>query len=93
MVGEIDKNRDVIDLDGNGMIDESEAELHRAKMQTQRRIAFIALLVLCFSGIYMTVWLPLDRLAAIAAALDWFWVSLSGIIAAYMGAEAWVSRK
>lgn len=81
------------DINGDGVVDKNELDLHMSKMQMQRRIALIAMLVMCFLGIYITIWLPLDRVAQIAAALDLLWVTLGGVIAAYMGAEAYISRK
>lgn len=81
------------DINGDGTVDVDEVSLHKTKMQTQRRIACIALLVMCFLGIYITIWLPLDRIAQVATALDLLWVTLGGVIATYMGAEAYVTRK
>ena len=81
------------DINGDGTVDTSEADLHKTKMQTQRRIACIALVVMCFLGIYITIWLPLDRIAQVATALDLLWVTLGGVIATYMGAEAYIQRK
>lgn len=81
------------DLNGDGLVDETELELHKARMATQRRIAYAALIVMCFLGIYITIWLPIDRVAQISQALDLLWITLGGVIATYMGAEAYISRK
>lgn len=82
-----------IDINGDGVVAADELEIHKSKMKTQRRIAFIALLTLCFLGIYITIYLPIDRVAQVAVALDLLWVTLGGVIATYMGAEAYISRK
>ncbi|AKF13386.1 hypothetical protein PHIN3_121 [Sinorhizobium phage phiN3] len=81
------------DLDGDGKIAENELEIHLKKLQTQRKIAIVALAVLCFLGIYITIFLPIARIEQVANALDLLWITLGGVIATYMGAEAYVSRK
>lgn len=81
------------DYNGDGTVDEKEIDVHVKKMQTQRRMALVALATLCFLGIYITIWLPINRIEQVANALDLLWVTLGGVIAAYMGAEAWVTGR
>ena len=81
-----------IDINGDGVVATDELEIHKSKMKTQRRIAFIALLTMCFLGIYITIYLPIDRVAQVSQALDLLWFTLGGVIATYMGAEAYISR-
>lgn len=82
-----------VDLNKDGKVEMDELEIHKTKLQTQRKIAMIALCTLCFLGIYITIFLPIGRIEQVANALDLFWITLGGVIATYMGAEAYISRK
>lgn len=82
-----------MDLNADGKVDGEELNLHKNKLTTQKRIALIALCVLCFLGIYIAVFAPLDRIAQIGNVLDLFFITLGGVIATFMGAEAYISRR
>lgn len=82
-----------MDLNGDGKIDGEELDIHKNKLRTQKRIALIALATLCFLGLYIAIFAPLDRLAQIGNVLDLLFITLGGVIATFMGAEAYVSRR
>lgn len=81
------------DLDGNGEIDKHELQLIKNKLKTQRIIAVAAFILISFLGVYIAIWMPLERIEQVSTALDLLWVTLGGVIATYMGAEAYVSRR
>lgn len=81
------------DVNGDGVVGEDELDVHLKKLQAQRRIAITALAVMSFLGIYIAVFMPLSRVETVASALDLLWVTLGGVIATYMGAEAYVTGR
>ncbi len=82
-----------MDLNGDGKVDGEELDIHKNKLKTQKRIALIALTVLCFLGLYIAIFAPIDRLAQIGNTLDLFFITLGGVIATFMGAEAYITRR
>jgi hypothetical protein len=82
-----------MDLNGDGKVDGEELDIHKTKLRTQKRIALIALTVLCVLGIYIAMFAPIDRIAQIGSTLDLFFITLGGVIATFMGAEAYITRR
>lgn len=63
-----------------------------ARWKNRRKIAYIALgSMLIVTALLFSPLVPLDRIAAIAGAIEWFYLSMSGIVGSYMGLSTWAS--
>lgn len=89
------------DLDGDGTITDEEleqakeirqAETEMRKMRTQRRMATAALAAMGAFTLAM-FFVPVERVEALSGISDLFFLSAAGIVGAYMGMSAWMSRK
>jgi hypothetical protein len=92
---------DKYDIDGDGIVTDeelaqaeeimkSEAELR--KLKAQRRMATASLVSMGAFTLSM-FFVPLDRVEALADISNLFYISGAGIVGAYMGTTAWMSRK
>lgn len=89
------------DLDGDGVITDEELEAARQikeeeaqlrKLRAQRRMATSTLAALGAFTLAM-FFVPLERVDALSDISNLFYISGAGIVGAYMGASAWMSRK
>lgn len=89
------------DLDGDGVITDEELEAARQireeeaqlrKLKAQRRMATATLAALGAFTVAM-FFVPLERVDALSDISNLFYISGAGIVGAYMGASAWMSRK
>lgn len=89
------------DLDGDGIITDEElahakemlkekAELR--KLLAQRRMATYSLVAMGAFTLAM-FFVPVERVAALSDISNLFYISGAGIVGAYMGTTAWMSRK
>ena len=88
------------DLDGDGTITDEElahakeirqAEHELRKLRAQRRMATASLVGMgTFTGAMFIV--PIERVQALADISNLFYISGAGIVGAFMGASAWMSR-
>jgi hypothetical protein len=46
-----------------------------------------------FTAALFTPWIPLERIEALSDISNLFYISGAGIVGAYMGTTAWMSRK
>tara|TARA_R110000782_G_scaffold10750_5_gene33268 strand:+ start:195 stop:455 length:261 start_codon:yes stop_codon:yes gene_type:complete len=71
-----------------------EFKLHSRKVLAQRRMATTALIVMTiFTAFLLTPLIPIDRINAISDLSGMFYITMGGIIAAYMGVAAWMEKK
>jgi hypothetical protein len=56
-------------------------------------MAWLSLLALIISGLSFMFLVPDSRLQQLNGILELYWISLGGIVGAYVGITAWVSRK
>ena len=92
---------DVYDLDGDGVVTDEElahakeirqAEHEMRKLRAQRRMATASLVGMgAFTGAMFIV--PVERVQALADISNLFYISGAGVVGAYMGTTAWMSRK
>jgi hypothetical protein len=101
---EDDSNYNKYDLDGDGVVSETdldkitkleEMELKEEKADAQRRMAWISIIVMIlFTTIIMIPGLiPETRLKLLGDLSSLFYISMAGIVGAYMGMTAYMSKK
>ena len=91
------------DLDGDGEITDSELEHAKEIRETERdlrkslaqlRMARFTLIGMgIFKVAMFTPWVPIERVEALSDISNVFYISGAGIVGAYMGTTAWMSRK
>tara|TARA_B100000927_G_scaffold174567_1_gene140671 strand:+ start:40 stop:357 length:318 start_codon:yes stop_codon:yes gene_type:complete len=94
---------DEFDLDGDGTVSDEEIkrsqdmleiELREEKSEAQKRMAWVAMAsMIVFSGILFTPMVTESRVSALADLLGLFYIAQAGVVGAYMGVSAWMSRK
>lgn len=71
-----------------------ELENQDKKSDQQRRMAWVAMIaVLIVTAIFMSPLMPDSRVSLLGDVLSMFYVTQAGIIAAFFGATAWMSKK
>lgn len=87
-----DGNIDQAELDaGNQML---ELELREEKADTQKRMAWMAMVsMVLFTAVLFLPIFPDEKIKSLADVLDVFYIAQAGIVGAYMGIQAWMSRK
>ena len=94
---------EMLDCDKNGVASEEEInaaskiqELEEKirKSEAQEKMAWISLIgILIFTAFLFTPWVNVEKVAAIGEFIGMFYISLAGILATYMGTQAWTMRK
>jgi len=92
----------VIDTDNNGRIDQDdieksdrllELELREEKADSQRRMAWVAIIsMIVFTVFLFSPMISDSRVNALADLLGLFYIAQAGIVGAYMGITAWMSK-
>ena len=89
------------DLDGDGVVTDEELEHAKEMKETERdlrkslaqlRMARFTLLAMGAFTVAMFI-VPIERVEALADISNLFYISGAGIVGAYMGTTAWMSRK
>lgn len=93
----------MIDSDNNGITSEDEissAEKIQAledrikKSEAQEKMAWVSLIgILIFTAFLFMPFVSIEKVAAVGEFIGMFYISLAGILAAYMGTQAWTIRK
>jgi hypothetical protein len=83
----------LLDLSGDGKVDEREWLLYDRKDRSRRNMARVSLIALIISGFSFMFLVPESRLQQLNGILELYWISLGGIVGAYVGISTWVSRK
>jgi hypothetical protein len=91
------------DLDGDGIVTDAELarekemieiELREEKSEAQKRMAWIAMgSMIVFSIVLFLPVVSDNRVKALADLLGLFYIAQAGVVGAYMGTTAWMSRK
>ena len=94
---------EVHDLDGDGVVTDEEIarekemvelELREEKADAQQRMAWVAMgSMLVFSTVLFLPVVPDSRVNALADLLGLFYIAQAGVVGAYMGVSAWMSKK
>jgi hypothetical protein len=82
-----------IDLNKDGVVDSYEQIVYERKARNRRRMAWLSLIALIASGFCLMFLVPASRLPQLNGILELYWLSLGGIVGAYVGMSAWASRK
>jgi hypothetical protein len=89
---DIQKIENELDLNGDGIVSNKEYEIYEKKAINRRRIAWVSLIALLVSGFYVMIFMPETRLDQLNGIIELFWITLGGIVGAYVGISSWVSR-
>lgn len=91
------------DMDGDGVVSDEEInnaneileiELREEKADAHRRMAWVAMVsMIIFSGFLFLPIIEVERVKALADLLGMFYIAQAGVVGAYMGVTAWMSRK
>lgn len=91
------------DLDGDGTVSDEEIkraqdmleiELREEKSEAQKRMAWVAMVsMIGFSAVLFSPAVSETRVAALADLLGLFYIAQAGVVGAYMGVSAWMSKK
>ena len=92
------------DLDGDGVVSDEELEMvkkiHEAenadeKADAQRRMAWISMIAMILFTVIVMIpgIIPESRLKLIGDLSDLFYIGMAGVVGAYMGMTAYMSRK
>jgi hypothetical protein len=90
-------------MDGDGVITDDEIarkermleiELREEKAESQKRMAWVAMLMMIgFTGLLFSDVVTEGRVSALADLLGLFYIAQTGVVAAYMGATAYMAGK
>ena len=94
---------DKYDMDGDGIVTDEELEHAKEIRETERdlrkslaqlRMARYTLIGMgLFTAAMFTPWVSVERIEALSEISNLFYISGAGIVGAYMGTTAWMSRK
>lgn len=98
----VDSRYNKYDVNYDGTVDDSEIdnaqdmlelELREEKADAHRRMAWVAIIsmILFTLGLFLPV-VTESRVAALADLLGLFYIAQAGIVGAYMGVTAWMSK-
>jgi hypothetical protein len=89
------------DEDGDGIVSDEELshikDIKKTETELRKHLAQLrmARFTLVAMGVFTAAmfFIPLDRVAALSDISNLFYISGAGIVGAYMGTSAWMSRK
>jgi hypothetical protein len=81
------------DLNQDGKLSEEELKIYEKRAINRRRMAWLSLIALIVSGFSMMFFVSEERLARLDGILELYWISLGGIVGAYVGISAWASKR
>ena len=91
------------DVDGDGVVSDEELtavakleelEMLEEKADAQRRMAWVSLVsMLVFTGLVFLPIFPDSRIQALADLFGLFYIGMAGVVGAYMGMTAYMSKK
>ena len=91
------------DVDGDGIVSDEELaavakleelEMQEEKADAQRRMAWVSLIsMLVFTGFVILPIFPDSRIQALADLFGLFYIGMAGVVGAYMGMTAYMSKK
>ena len=98
----VDSRYNKYDVDHDGTVDDEEIdnaqemlelELREEKADAHRRMAWAAMIsMIIFTIALFLPWVSESRVAALADLLGLFYIAQAGVVGAYMGVTAWMSK-
>ena len=82
-----------IDLNKDGSVDMNEQEIYEKKAVNRRRMAWVSLAAMIATAFAVLFFVPETKLDRIKDMLDLYWISLGGIVGAYVGISTWMTKK
>lgn len=82
-----------IDLNKDGAVDMNEQEIYEKKAVNRRRMAWVSLAAMIATAFAVLFFVPETKLDRIKDMLDLYWISLGGIVGAYVGISTWMTKK
>lgn len=82
-----------IDINGDGKVSELEEKAYERKAQNRRKMAWVSLIAMIATAVALLFFVPDSRLEKIKDMLDLYWISLGGIVGAYVGISTWMTKK
>jgi hypothetical protein len=68
-------------------------ELQEEKAEAQKKMAWFALIgMFLVTAILFSPIFPDSRIVVITEILGWFYISVAGVVGAYMGVTAWITK-
>tara|TARA_E500000331_G_scaffold352970_1_gene402702 strand:+ start:526 stop:843 length:318 start_codon:yes stop_codon:yes gene_type:complete len=91
---DLDKDGTVSDEEIKRAQDILEIELREEKFEAQKRMAWVAMgSMVVFTLILFTPAVSEGRVSALADLLGLFYIAQTGVVGAYMGVTAWLSKR
>ena len=95
--------KQMIDSNSDGLVTGEEIDLANKmqelqekvrKSESQEKMAWVALVgILIFTAFLFSPYIDVTRLDSISEFIGMFYITLAGVIATYMGTQAWTMRK
>jgi cytochrome bd-type quinol oxidase subunit 2 len=82
-----------VDLNNDGIVTSKEEALYEKKAVNRRRMAWLSLIALIVSGICVMFVIPESRLKSLSGLLELYFISLAGIVGAYVGISTWMNKR
>lgn len=87
------KQPNEVDINNDGIVSKQEELMYEKKALNRRRMAWVSLIAMVISGLGIMFFVPESRLQKIGSMLDLYWISLGGIVGAYVGISTWMSKR
>lgn len=81
------------DLNGDGIVSENEILITERKVQTQRKIAVVALgSIIIFTLLLFSPIVPIERVTALSDLFGLFYITMGSLVGTYMGVAVWLTK-
>ena len=95
--------KQVVDSNSDGLVTDEEINLANKmhelqekvrKSESQEKMAWVALLgIILFTAFLFSSYIEIDKVDKIGEFIGMFYITLAGVVATYMGTQAWAMRK
>ena len=95
--------KQMIDSNSDGLVTGEEIDLANKmhelqekvrKSESQEKMAWVALLgIILFTAFLFSSYIEIDKVDKIGDFIGMFYITLAGVVATYMGTQAWAMRK
>jgi glucose uptake protein GlcU len=86
-------NIDEKDVNKDGIVTPCEQDIYQRKAVNRRRMAWLSLVALIVSGVFIMFFVPEGRLDKLDGLLEIYFVALGSIVGAYVGISTWMTKK